>query len=54
METIRSQEFHLNWGGFLEDIKTKDKFAIFYNTVFMSRRLIYCAICFFKNDKPGM
>ena len=54
LETIKSHQFHTNWGGFYEDIKTTSFGTIFYNSLFMIRRIIYCSICFFSSSYPGM
>lgn len=54
MDTIRSAEFHDNWGGYYEEINMKNKANICNYCIFMIRRLTFCLICFFLEDYAGI
>jgi hypothetical protein len=46
LDTLESREFKQNWGGFYEEIQTKNKPQVFYHFAFMIRRLCFLMICF--------
>lgn len=51
---IANRKFLKRWGALFEFINIKNRIALLYNIIYLSRRFIYVILCFKKNESEGL